>query len=109
MILRLPRHSLSTFILMPMVALLGVVMLPTVGVEAQSNSLAEQYPPRLDQMRPTSGMATEFRPGTDVTAHKRVPLQVDWADNDLTVGKRLTHSDALEAELCRSVARSQKS
>lgn len=50
---------------------------------ASAQTMAERYPPRVEDLRPTSGWAPEFQRPAVTPARARVPLRVDWGDNDL--------------------------
>lgn len=68
--------------LVRMVLLAGVgLALAPQGAAAQS--LAEQYPPRQDEMRPTRGWAEPFQREIVEAEKQRVPLRVDWPDDGL--------------------------
>ncbi len=52
-------------------------------VSADAQSMAEIYPPRVEELQPTPGWAPEFRKPVEQVGRRRVPLQVDWGDNEV--------------------------
>ncbi|MFA7160232.1 MAG: hypothetical protein WC299_13110 [Kiritimatiellia bacterium] len=63
-------------------AFLAMAAMPGLSETNSPPSMAERYPPRAEDLRPTPGWAPEFR--RDAARGGRVPLKVDWADNELT-------------------------
>ena len=58
------------------------VLLLSCPLRAQT--MAEKYPPRAEDLRPTSGWAPQFRRPVGSAVRERAPLRVDWADNELS-------------------------
>ncbi len=50
--------------------------------ESLAQSMAEEYPPNVEELQPTSGWAPPFRKTIEKLESERVPLLVDWADNE---------------------------
>lgn len=62
-----------------------VLISMTMAWAQEEQSMADRYPPRVDEMRPTQGWAPQFRREITEPERERVRLQVDWADNALAV------------------------
>jgi hypothetical protein len=58
--------------------------LPGISATNDARSMAERYPPRVDELKPTSGWAKEFLRPVVKPKREQVPLRVDWGDNEIT-------------------------
>lgn len=75
-----PMHRL----LFPLVLTAGLAFTSTsTNGESDSPTMAEQYPPRVDELRPTSGYAPRFHRPVEAVDSERVPLMIDWGDNEI--------------------------
>ena len=63
--------------------LLGLTVL-LISFPLRAQTMAEKYPPRAEDLRPTSGWASPFRRPVEAAVRERVSLRVDWADNELS-------------------------
>ena len=57
-----------------------------ISFPLRAQTMAEKYPPRAEDLRPTSGWAPPFRRPVEAAVRERVPLRVGWADNELSEG-----------------------
>lgn len=65
-------------------AITAALMICAAMASAQEEqSMADRYPPRVEEMRPTQGWAPQFQREITEPTRDRIPLQVDWADNAL--------------------------
>ena len=63
-------------------ALAGMMLVACAAGPAAAQAMAERYPPRVDDLRPTDGWAPMFRRPVTPAARERLALEVDWADNE---------------------------
>lgn len=56
---------------------------PLAVAQPSPQELAEKYPPKVEELRPTLGWAPQFQRPTETPARDRIPLIVDWGDNTI--------------------------
>ncbi len=64
-------------------AIILLTLSPQAGAQLTPEQLAEQYPPRVEDLRPTLGWAPQFERTIVEAEQETIPLQVDWGDNAL--------------------------
>ncbi len=64
-------------------AIFLLALSPQVEAQLTPEELAERYPPRVEDLRPTLGWAPQFERTIVEAVQATIPLQVDWGDNTL--------------------------
>lgn len=67
--------------------LLTLLIVGFTSLTSFAQTMADNYPPRMEELKPTSGYAPEFQQHIQPAVREQVPLTVDWADNELTASR----------------------